>query len=126
MILYDAHIGRDPGGIKRSEYDQYQASLHFSRLSEKTDWHPDTYIYSPKVPSLVMAEYLGIPVETYISNPPRCIQFQKFGHHKTKCQHKIICARCGEEGHEDKSCAKSEHSANCQGDNPAYSKVCSK
>ena len=81
---------------------------------------------SPKVLYLVKAGYLSIPVETCVPNPLRCFRCQKFGHPKTKCQHKIICARCGEEGHEVKSCAKSEHCANCQGDHPAYSKDCPK
>ena len=65
------------------------------------------------IPSLVNSGYLSIPVEMYVPNPLWCFQCQKFWHHKTKCQRKIICARCGEESHEDKSCAKSEHCANC-------------
>ena len=35
---------------------------------------------SPKVPSLVTAGYLSIPVKTYVPNQLRCLQFQKWGH----------------------------------------------
>ena len=34
----------------------------------------------PKVPSLVKAGYLSIPVETYVPNQLRRLQFQMWGH----------------------------------------------
>ena len=37
-------------------------------------------------------------LETYIPNPLRCHNCQKFGHHKEKCTRPPICKNCGETG----------------------------
>lgn len=79
----------------------------------------------PSPPKSVKAAYLHIPVEPFIPNPLRCYNCQKFGHGKTSCQHVLVCARCGKEGHADADCHDDEtRCVNCSGSHPAYSKEC--
>ena len=58
----------------------------------------NTYILNfntPKPPTEIKIGYLITKVETYILNPLRCHNCQKFGHHKEKCTRPPICKNCG-------------------------------
>jgi hypothetical protein len=63
-------------------------------------------------------------VELYIPNPLRCYNCQKFGHGKSTCSRKAVCAKCSQEGHTDTDCGNHQKCANCCGDHAAYSKEC--
>jgi hypothetical protein len=78
----------------------------------------------PVAPNYVRAAYQKIAVDTYIPNPLRCYNCQKFGHGKTNCNRHAVCARCGKEGHQDSECQDPPKCANCSGDHPAFSKEC--
>jgi hypothetical protein len=79
----------------------------------------------PTPPKYIKAAYLNIPVEPFIPNPLRCFNCQKFGHGKSTCTRKSICARCSKEGHLDNACTEDlPHCANCSGSHPSYSKEC--
>jgi hypothetical protein len=78
----------------------------------------------PTIPSAVKAAYMRIPVELYIPNPLRCFQCQMFGHGKSTCRRKQVCAKCSQEGHLDTECTNGSHCANCAGTHPAYSRDC--
>ena len=123
---YIMHRGRDPWGFRDQCVTSVRQVYIFLDGRKRLTGTLILTFDSPQVPSLVFARYLSMPVETYIPNPLRCFQHQKFGHHKTKCKHNIICARCSKKRQEGKSCALSEHWANCKGDHPAYSKDCPK
>ena len=54
----------------------------------------NTYILNfntPKPPTEIKIGYLITKVETYIPNPLRCYNSQKFGHHKEKCTRPPTC-----------------------------------
>ena len=62
-------------------------------------------------------------VETYIPNPLRCHNYQKFGHHKEKCTRPPICKNCGEtRNHID--CQQPPKCANCKQNHSADSEEC--
>ena len=61
----------------------------------------NTYILkfnTPKPPTEIKIGYLITKVETYIPNPLRCHDCQKFGPHKEKCTRPPICKNCRETG----------------------------
>ena len=61
----------------------------------------NTYILNfntPKPPTEIKIGYLITKVETYIPNPLRCHNCQKFGHYKEKCTRPPICKNCEETG----------------------------
>ena len=58
------------------------------------------------LPSSIKIAWFNVAVEPYIPNPLRCFNCQRFGHHKDKCKCKLVCARCGGEGHEADGCTK--------------------
>ena len=84
----------------------------------------NTYILNfntPKPPTEIKISYLITKVETFISNPLRCHNCQKFGHHKEKCTRPPICKNCGETGnHID--CQQPPKCANCKQNHSADSK----
>ena len=86
----------------------------------------NTYILNintPKPPTEIKIGYLITKVETYIPNPLRCHNCQKFGHHKEKCTRPPICKNCGETGnHID--CQQPPKCANCKQNHSADSKEC--
>ena len=53
-------------------------------------------------PTQVKAGYLKLDVLPYIPNPMRCFKCQKFGHTKSRCRHKEVCANCGKVGYSHK------------------------
>ena len=79
---------------------------------------------TPTPPKHVKAAYLNIPVETFIANPLRCFNCQKFGHGKNTCNRTLVCAKCGKSDHHDGDCREQPHCVNCSGNHPAFSKEC--
>ena len=102
---------------------------HVKHLTSKRDgavFPTNTFILTfnrPKPPQYVKAAYLVIPVETFVPNPLRCFNCQRFGHGKTNCNRPAMCAKCGKEGHNDAECRESAHCCNCSGPHPAFSRV---
>ena len=86
----------------------------------------NTYILdfnTPKPPTEIKIDYLITKVETYISNPPRCHNCQKFGHHKEKCTRPLMCKNRRETGnHID--CQQLQKCANYKQNHSADSKEC--
>lgn len=82
---------------------------------------------TPVLPKQIIAGYLKINVRPFIPNPLRCFKCQKYGHSRTTCRSRLdTCGRCGEEGHDSVACMKKAYCVNCQGEHPAYSKLCPK
>ena len=87
----------------------------------------NTFIWTfntPILPPHIKVGFSRVPVERYIPNPLRCFGCQRYGHGKANCKRATVCARCGQEGHDDKGCLSPQHCTNCSGDHPAYSRDC--
>ena len=86
----------------------------------------NTYVLNfniPKPPTEIKIGYLITEVETYIPNPLRCHNCQKFRHQKKKCTRPPICKNCGETGnHID--CQQPPKCANGKQNHSADSKEC--
>jgi len=88
----------------------------------------NTYILTfntPKPPPKLKIGYMMERVETYIPNPLRCYNCQKYGHHESRCTRKKICKKCGEDGsdHPESTCNQIK-CANCKGDHSVDSRIC--
>ncbi|GBN41944.1 hypothetical protein AVEN_200039-1 [Araneus ventricosus] len=68
---------------------------------------------------------MRLSVGTYIPNPLRCFQCQRFGHSKTSCRGTLTCARCAEVEHESTDCTRAEKCVNCKGEHTSFSRNCS-
>jgi hypothetical protein len=100
---------------------------HISVKKEGKFEPTNTFILSfstPSPPPFVKAAYLRIPVELYVPNPLRCFNCQKYGHGKSTCNRRAVCAKCAQEGHSDEACPNAPHCANCSGGHSSYSKDC--
>ena len=120
-----SHIGfafslYKPGTIMRALNAQVRC-VHYLHIIPT-----NTYILNfntPKPPTIIKIGYLITKVETYIPNPLRCHNCQKFGHHKEKCTRPSMCKNCGETGnHLD--CQQPPKCANCKQNHSADSKEC--
>jgi hypothetical protein len=78
----------------------------------------------PSPPKSIRVAYMKLNVDPYVPNPLRCYNCQRFGHGKSNCKRKAICAKCSQEGHSDNDCQNTPHCANCAGQHYAYSKDC--
>ena len=72
----------------------------------------NTYVLTfnnPKPPLEMKIGYTVVKVETYIPNPRRCHNCQKYGHLKEHCTRKQVCVKCGEQepNHIEESCKNS-------------------
>ena len=59
---------------------------------------------TPTPPKAIKIAYMNVSVDLYIPNPLRCYKCQRFGHGKNACSRNPVCAKCGQEGHEDSGC----------------------
>ncbi|XP_042910733.1 uncharacterized protein [Parasteatoda tepidariorum] len=81
---------------------------------------------SAKLPTEIKMAWINCPVRPYIPNPLRCYQCQRFGHSKTSCRGRPVCAHCSSTEHEDTSCELPPLCVNCKGDHAAYARSCPK
>jgi hypothetical protein len=79
---------------------------------------------SPTPPDSIKAGYIILKTEPYIPNPLRCLNCQRYGHHKDKCKRAAACPRCSVAGHAENDCTAQLKCANCSGDHAAYSSDC--
>lgn len=105
--------------------------VHVKHIMRKKGTIPEptnTFILTfakPTPPKSVKAVYLNLPVETYIPNPLRCYNCQKYGHGSSTCSRQAVCARCGKGDHHDHNqCHEQPHCANCSGEHSAFSREC--
>ena len=89
----------------------------------------NTYILSfnnPKTPLERKIGYTVVKVETYIPNPRRRHNCQKYGHQKEHCTRKQVCVKCGEQepNHMEDSCKNSLNCNNYKGNHRADAKYC--
>ena len=96
------------GGIKNNHCKQGITDAKQISIKRNNQIIPtNTYILNfntPKPPTEIKIGYLITKVETYIPNPLRCHNCQKFGHHKEKCTRPPTC----------KNCRKTENQIDCQ------------
>ncbi|GBN09888.1 hypothetical protein AVEN_202305-1, partial [Araneus ventricosus] len=110
---------------------QGQGVCHVRRISIRRDGqllntkHLILTFDSAKLPENIKAGYMRLSVRTYIPNPLRCFQCQRFGHSKTSCRGTLTCARCAEVGHESTDCTRAEKCVNCKGEHTSFSRNCS-
>ncbi|GBN56488.1 hypothetical protein AVEN_119340-1 [Araneus ventricosus] len=110
---------------------QGQGVSHVRRISIRRDGqllntkHLILTFDSSKLPENIKAGYMRLSVRTYIPNPLRCFQCQRFGHSKTSCRGTLTCARCAEVGHESTDCTRAEKCVNCKGEHTSFSRNCS-
>ena len=56
----------------------------------------------------------AVAVVTYVPNPMRCFRCQRFGHTKTHCKNRPICAKCASTEHQESDCiASTPRCSNC-------------
>ena len=101
----------------------------FTRIKDGTKVPTGTIVVtfkSPNAPEKIKMGYLNLKVETYIPNPLRCFNCQKYGHGRTSCKRRSsVCGKCGQQDHEELACQEEKPKcANCEGSHPAYSKSC--
>ncbi|GFV28371.1 uncharacterized protein TNCV_422591 [Trichonephila clavipes] len=82
------------------------------RSAEHKAPHPD--FNTPDLPQTVKWTYIRSPVRTYIPNPQRCFQCQRFGHSKTVCRGQPTCSRCAEVDHDSADCKAKERCVELQ------------
>ena len=80
---------------------------------------------STDLPSAVTVGYTRVRVRTYIPNPMRCFKCQRFGHPKTRCDNRPVCAKCSSTEHLDDACdADTLRCANCGDAHASYDRTC--
>ena len=81
-----------------------------------------------QLPSDVVVGYTRVRVRPYIPNPMRCFRCQRFGHTRTHCRNRPICAKCASTEHLDEDCqADTFRCVNCDdGQTPhtSYDRKC--
>ena len=84
----------------------------------------NTYIMTfdqPKIPEKIKVGYTMERIEQFISNPLRCYNCQKCGHHEDNCSGRLVCGKCGQQDSDHHS-DKSDHPykcVNCGGNHPS-------
>ena len=79
---------------------------------------------SSSPPNYVNIGYLRCKCSTFVPNPLRCYQCQKFGHGSNDCKGSPTCSKCGQAGHNKDDCPNDVCCANCSGPHEAVSKQC--
>ena len=103
---------------------QPQGIIAVKRISIRYSLYVLT-IKGQTIPKKINIGYLKKEIRPYIPNPQRYFQCQKFGHTKSSCKGKAVCAGCGE-GHNLDDCQNEPKCMNCQGDHVAISRDCPK
>ena len=118
--------GTGQDGRRRNQKElQPQGIIAVKRISIRYSLYVLT-IKGQTIPKRINIGYLKKETRSYIPNPQRCFQCQKFGHTKNSCKGKAVCAGCGEEGHNLDDCKNDPKCVNCQGDHVAISRDCPK
>ena len=60
----------------------------------------------PTLPKNIKVGLYHMKIDLFVPNPLRCLKYQWFGHSQNTCKGFDTCFRCGEEGHDGKSCQK--------------------
>ena len=95
------------------------------RISVRHDLYCLT-INGQTFPEKISVGYLKVKTKPYIPNTQRCFQCHQFGHMKTSCKGKAVCAGCGEQGHSFEDCTNEPKCINCEGNHYATSRDCPK
>ena len=104
---------------------QPQGIIDVKRISIRYSLYVLT-IKGHNIPKRINIGCLKKETRSYIPNPQRCFQCQKFGHTKNSCKNKAVYAGCGEEGRNLDDCENKPKCVNCQGDHVAISRDCPK
>jgi len=78
---------------------------------------------TPTTPHHINIGYLRVKVDTYVPNPLRCFNCQKFGHFNKFCRSETVCCRCGGK-HTVQGCKNAVKCTNCSIPHMASSKKC--
>lgn len=88
----------------------------------------NTYVVTfnrPKPPPSLKVFYSSIKVDSYIPNPLRCFNCQKFGHHENNCKSSEVCVKCGQgASHHYSECPNKLQCVNCGKEHAANSNTC--
>ena len=87
----------------------------------------NTYILdfdTPKPPEKIKIGYYYLNVETFIPNPLRCFNCQRFGHSSDRCRNEKVCFRCGSQDCSEEVCKEEPKCVNCDESHPSSSKQC--
>ena len=81
--------------------------------------------FEGELPKKVRVGCLSIRVRPYVQDPLRCYKCLRFGHTQARCfRGRIVCGRCGGEGHLGKSCEQAPRCTNCGGGHSAFASSC--
>ena len=113
-------------------YLQNQGVSEVKRISIKRGdeiINTNTYIFTFNLsiaPKELKLGYNFLKVSPYVSNPLRCYNCQKFGHHESKCLKPPVCKKCGESGsdHVELTCTNQITRTNCKENHPSDSRDC--
>ena len=118
--------------ILQELHDIHQPVVDIHRIMSKktgTLKPTDTFIVTfstSELPKDIKIGSLNVKVRPYVPNPRRCFNCQGYGHAKSKCKNRTVCAKCGQEGHEYEACTNDPHCLHCRGSHSASSKECPK
>ena len=76
------------------------------------------------IPKHLKVGLLRMSVSLYIPNPLHCFNCHKYGHGKSSCKGRAVCAKCGQGDHNSDSCINELKCVNCSGSHAAFSKDC--
>lgn len=108
--------------IRNNNSIKKQNIIDIKRISiKKNDRIIDTNTYimtfdAPEPPQEIKIGYTISKVETYIPNPLRCFNCQRYGHGKNQCTRKLVCGKCGENdpNHTELTCPNETNCSNCK------------
>jgi len=78
---------------------------------------------TPTAPPHINIGYLRVKVNTYVPNPLRCFNCQKFGHGNKFCRSETVCCRCSGK-HTEEGWENAVKCTNCSRPHMASSKEC--
>ena len=133
-VVFSKDLVNYPEEMLKKEFED-QKVVEVKRIYKKENGslHPTPTLILKfdllKLPNILKAAWLRLPVRPYIPLPRRCYYCQRFGHFVSSCRRKLknegeICANCGQEAHGE--CQNDAYCINCKGNHSATSKQCSK